>query len=74
MKKQRDVHYLRENKGFHSAILQDMKRLQKEMFDLDNVFFSLSSKNCSDDFSEMNPTHSGSKSQNLINAWLGIKL
>ena len=45
-----------ENKCFHSAILQDMKRLQKEMFDLDYVFFSLSTKNCSDDFSEMNPT------------------
>ena len=33
-----------------------MKRLQKEMFDLDYVFFSLSTKNYSDDFSEMTPT------------------
>ena len=45
-----------EIKVFIQLDLVDMKRLQKEMFDLDYVFFSLSKTNCSDDFSEMNPT------------------
>ena len=45
-----------EIKVFIQLDLVDMKRLQKEMFDLDYVFFSLSTTNCSDDFSEINPS------------------